>query len=144
MLMDYGLELTTDEGQDITASAYGTKTIDQKAARDPGAGEPMALFMEVVDNNFATLTSLDVALVGDTDGAGTSEVTYVTRNFLTAALTTALGPRRVGNLSPGLAAAKRYLRAKLTVNGSNNSAGAIKVWLGPASDAAPFNAANTL
>lgn len=142
MLQDYEQELTTAGGQAITANAYGTKSYDQKAAADAAVGEPLHVFMQVVSANFNTLTSLDIALVGDDDGAGANEVTVVTKNFLAAELTTALGVRHVGIASPGVK--KKFYRAKFTVNGSNPSTGALKVWLAKGVDVSRANAAGTI
>jgi hypothetical protein len=142
MIQDYELELTTKDGQDITATAFGTKAIDLKAAQDAAAGEPLNVFMQVVDADFDNLTSLDVAIIAATDSTGTSPTTVLTKNYLLAALTTALGVRRVGTLPPG-AASKQYLLAKMTVNGSAPANGAIKVWIAPGLNVAPANDARS-
>lgn len=142
MILDYEQELTTANGQAITGNAYGTKPYDQKSAHDGAVGEPLDVFMECTEN-FDQLTSLDVILVNDDDGAGSNEVVLVTKNFLAAALTVAAGVRRVGRVSPGVAA-KRYLTAKLGVNGTDPNNGKIRVWFTKGSDMSPSNAGTSL
>jgi hypothetical protein len=143
MLIDYEQELTTATGQAFTASGYGTKNYDQKGPADVGLGDVDAsLMFKVVGADFNNATSLDVALVTDDDGAGTNEVTLITKNFLLAALTKAAGVRRVGVVAPGTR--KRYLRAKITVNGTAPTQGKIQAWIGTGDDAAPANIAYTI
>jgi hypothetical protein len=133
MLMDYEQELTTADGQAITATAYGTKPYDQKGAADAAVGEPLHVLMQVLGANFNSLTSLLVEVYGDDDGAGTNEVSLVSKSFTLAQLTTALGVRRVGIVPPGTR--KKFLRAKFTVTGTNPSTGKIAVWLAKGADA---------
>lgn len=143
MLIDYEQELTTAGGQVVTANGYGTKSYDQKGAADVAVGSAVEAFMKVTVANFNTLTSMDIAIVGDDDGAGTNEVTLITKNFLLAALTTALGVRSLGRLARGQR--KKFLRSKFTVNGSAPSAGSkLTVWLSKGSDVARANAAGTI
>jgi hypothetical protein len=144
MILDYEHELTTKDGQDVVATAYGTKVYDLKAADKVGIGDPLSLFFKVVDADFDALTSLAIALKGDTDGAGTSEVELLTATYALAALTRALGVRRVGTVSPGAVAGKRYLRVKFTVTGANPTTGAIVAWIAKGNDYAPGNVALTV
>jgi hypothetical protein len=138
MLMDYEQELTTAGGQAITATAYGSKPYDQKGPADAAIGDAdTSLLFKVTGADFNTLTSMDIALTADDDGAGTNEVTVLTKNFTLAQLTQALGTRRVGVVPPGTR--KRFFRVKCTVNGSAPSQGKIKAWLGTGDDAAPAN-----
>jgi hypothetical protein len=142
MIIDYEQELTTAGGQAVTANGYGTKNYDQKGPVDGALGAPLHAFMQVVGANFNNLTSLDIAIVGDDDGAGTNEVVILTKNFLLAALTTALGVRRLGILPPGTR--KKFLREKHTVTGTAPTTGKIVVWFSKGDDVAPANQAFTL
>lgn len=143
MIIDYEQELTTLNGQVVTANGYGTKSYDQKGAADAAVGEALEAFMKVTVADFNTLTSLDIAIVGDDDGAGTNEVTVLTKNFLLAALTTALGVRSLGRLPRGTR--KKFYRVKFTVNGSAPSAGSkLAVWLAKDDDVSRANVAGTI
>lgn len=143
MLQDYEQEFTTAGGQVVTANSYGTKSYDQKGVGDAAVGEPVEAFMQVSVANFNNLTSLDIAIVGDDDGAGTGEVTVLTKNFLLAALTTALGVRSLGRLPRGTR--KKFYRAKFTVNGAAPGAGSkLTVWFAKGSDISRANVAGTI
>jgi hypothetical protein len=143
MLIDYEQELTAAGGQAITATAYGTKPYDQKGPADAGLGDTDAsLLFKVVGADFNTLTSMDIALTADDDGAGTNEVTVLTKNFLLASLTKAAGVRRVGVVPPGTR--KRFFRVKCTVNGSAPSQGKIQAWIASGDDSTPANIAFTI
>lgn len=137
MIEDYELELTTAGGQAITATAYGTKKVDQKGVAEAAIGDQLSLCFQVVTADFNTLTSIDVSLKADDDGAGTNEVDLVTKNFLLAALTTAKGVRRI--MVPPIGTEKRFMRVKFTVNGSAPSQGAMVAWLQKGHDRIPYN-----
>jgi hypothetical protein len=143
MITDYTQELTASAGHPIdfaAGSEYGSKPYDLKAAgQDPAVGEPLQVFMQVVDADVDNLDSLTVAVVSDTDGAGTSEVVVLSKSYALAALTTALGVRRVGVIPAGVIT-KQYLTAKLTTVGAGTATqGKVKVWLAKASDVSPQN-----
>jgi hypothetical protein len=144
MLIDYEQELTTKDGQDLAgvASGYGTKSYDQKAAADAAVGEPLEAFFKIVDANVDAATSILFSIVGDDDGAGTNEVTILSKSFALAALTTALGVRSIGRLPRGTS--KKHYRFKWAVTGANPTQGAIVAWLSKGSDAARANAAGTI
>lgn len=138
MIRDYEQELTTAGGQAITADAYGTKNYDQKAAADPAVGEPLFALFEV-NTTFTDLTSLNLSVRMDSDGAGTDEVTKVTKNVTLASgnLDSGLGPQLIGVVPPGTSL--RYLRAHFDSVGTDPTAGNVTVWLVKGVDALPEN-----
>ncbi len=143
MLQDYEHELTTAGGQAVTATAYGTKPYDQKAAADAGVGEPLSMFFQITTADLNNATSYTIELYGDDDGAGTNEVAVLSKSYALAALTVALGIRRVGIVPPGTR--KKFYRAKWTrVGGSDSNQGKIVAWLAKGSDVGRANAAGTI
>jgi hypothetical protein len=142
MLMDYEQELTTAGGQAVTANGYGTKNYDQKGAADAAVGEKLNAFYKVAVADFNNLTSMDIAIVGDDDGAGTNEVVIATKNVTLANLTKAKGVQRIATLPVGTR--KRFYRMKFTVNGTAPAAGKIVGWLSSGDDDAPANNVFTL
>lgn len=137
MFQDAELYLTPVAGQAIVDDAYGSVAVDMKGAGEAAVGEPLDLCFQIVTANAAALTSLDVKLVADTDGAGGSEIELITKNFLAAALTVAKGVRRLR--IPPYGAERRYMRLKYVVNGANENAAFIKAWLQKGDDTAPYN-----
>lgn len=142
MLLDLENELTTKGGQLFNAadgaSEYGDKTFDAKAANDLAIGEPLHVMCRVEGANSDVGTSLAIALVGDTDGAGTSEVTLVTKTVLQAALLEN-SVFHIGIVPPGVS--KRYLRAKVTTAGAPATVGKLVIWLAKGSDMQRANVA---
>jgi hypothetical protein len=144
MILDYEQELSAAGGQLFNASdgnsEYGSKPYDLKATSpgDPAVGEPLDVFAQVDDANSDVGTSYDIAVVNDTDGAGTSEVSLVSRTILVAALL--LGTTHfIGRIAPHLAS-KRYLTAKVTTHGGTPTTGKMKIWLQKSGDGIPVNA----
>jgi hypothetical protein len=146
MILDYEMELTAAGGQLFNAadglSEYGAKPYDLKATApgDPAHGEPLDVFAQVDDANSDVGTSLDIALVNDTDGAGGSEITTGMPSITVPRAALLVGtPHRVGRVSPGLCT-KRYLTPKVTTHGDPATVGKLKIWLQKAADGVPANA----
>ena len=140
MIQDLEQELTTVGGQALTGTAYGTKPYDLKSAHDPAVAEPLVALFKVSDADLDLLTSLNVEVYADDDGAGGNEVSVLARSFVLADLTVAKGVRRIGTIRPGqMAATNKQLRGKFTVTGTNPSQGKVHLWLVKESDAIPFN-----
>lgn len=149
MIQDYEQELTVDGGHDLdgfaAGTAYGARPYDRMAAGgDDGVGEKLAAYMQIVGADTDLLTSLAVALVTDTDGAGGSAVVLCTKTFLAAALLVANGVQFVGYADP-LVAMKRYLTARLVVVGTTPTADSYcKVWFEKGDDRVPHNSGLTI
>jgi hypothetical protein len=142
MILDFEQELSTSGGQLFNASdgntEYGTRPFDMMAAGvDPAAGEPLEVLAQVDTANSDVGTSYDIAVVNDTDGAGSSAVTLVTRTILVAALTLH-SLHRIGTIRPGQCT-MRYLTAAVTTHGGTPTTGKLKIWLQKARDATPVN-----
>lgn len=133
MILDYELELSSKQA--IVATAASTNNVDLKAAKDVGVGEPIHVAARVTQA-FNNLTSLDVAIQGCDDAAGTNPVTLVTKNFLLAALTNN-APLPMPPLPAGVS--KRFLRALYTVNGAAPTTGQVTLGIVPGTDAKPGN-----
>lgn len=148
MIHDYEQELTTAGGQLFdaadTASEYGTKPFDMKAAGiDPAVGEKLQLAFRLVDADSDVGTSLQFDVVESTTGAaGGTEVVVGTKTVAVAGLTTAAGNFYIG-IDQGQIS-KRYLALKVTTAGSAATAGKISAWLVKGSDAIPKNAGITV
>ncbi len=126
MLLDQNGVLS--EKQAVTTTAASTNTVDLSAA---GNFVPGALFVVCrVDVDFATLTSLKVALETDSNSNFSSAVELASASFLAAALTA--NKTLLAVAVP--AGVKRYLRAKYTVTGSAATAGKVTCFLTDAVD----------
>lgn len=126
MLLDQNGVLS--EKQAVTTTAASTNIVDLKAA---GNFVPGALFVVCrVDVDFATLTSLKVALETDSNSNFSSAVELASASFLAAALTA--NKTLLAVAVP--AGVKRYLRAKYTVTGSAATAGKVTCFLTDAVD----------
>jgi hypothetical protein len=123
-------------GQTITASAASTNLVDlgaltsiptsptaSTAVRDLGKGELIRLLCQVTAD-FATLTSLKVAIQGSTDEAFTSPITVVESEAIVAASLLA-GYKFAGLDFVPRNFTYRYLRAYFTVAGSNATTGKV-------------------
>lgn len=113
------------DAQAITATAAATNVIDLGTARNIGVGTPVEVLVQVV-TTFATLTSLTVALVGDTATPIDGSSIVLDDSGAIAAASLVAGYKF--NLrywptpaSPGY----RYIGIYYTVGGSNATAGAI-------------------
>lgn len=142
MLLDYDQELTLAGGHVVdfaAGSEYGSRPYDLMAAgQDPAVGERLAAFYQVKVATINTLTSLTIAIVNDTDGAGGSEVVVASKSVLQAALLVANGVVRIGDIDPAQIAL-RYLTLKLTVVGSTPTTGQLSAFLVKGDDQAPQN-----
>jgi hypothetical protein len=148
MITDLQNELTASTGQAVTTGTlYGSKPYDLKVPAfgvdDPAVGHPLHVMCQAL-TNAAGFTSVDIALINDTDGLGGSATVLETKNFPVASLTVANGVQRVGVVSPGAigAATKRYLTARFTVTGTGT--GQVLVWLQKGDYVTPANASGTL
>lgn len=123
-------------GQAITASAASTNIVDlgaltsipttpnaSTAVRDLGKGELIRLICQVTEN-FATLTSLKVAIQGDSDAGFGTAVTVVESEAIPVASLLA-GYKFAGIDFVPRNFTYRYLRAYFTVAGSNATAGKV-------------------
>lgn len=147
MLIDREQLLTPLAGQLFNATdgnaEYGSAAYDLKSdGYNPAIGEPIEAYFMLVGSDVNNLTSYDIAIVADDDGAGTNEVSLVTKNVLLASLTEASGVQHIGSLSRGaLGAAGQYLTAKVTTHGSTPTTGLMRIWLAKGTDVAPNNPA---
>ena len=121
MLLDQNGVLS--EKQAVTSTAASTNVVDLKAA---GNFAPGALYvLGRVDVNFATLTSLKVALETAANENFSDATELASASFLAAALTANKQLLAVA-VPTGV---KRYLRAKYTVTGSDATAGKVSCFL---------------
>lgn len=132
MILDYELELSSLQA--ITATAASANNVDTKAVKDFAAGEPVNVWARV-GAAFNNLTSLDIAIQGCDDAAGTGAVTLVTKNFLLASLSTANRALPMPSIPAGTR--KRFIRALYTVNGAAPATGTISLGLVPGCCAKP-------
>ena len=116
------------EKQAVTTTAASTNTVDLSAAGNFVPGSIFAVCR--VDVDFATLTSLKVALETDSNSNFSSAVELASASFLAAALTA--NKTLLAVAVP--AGVKRYLRAKYTVTGSAATAGKVTCFLTDAVD----------
>ena len=132
--MIFSKEQLLSDDQAITASAASTNHIDLGAVgtphgagapikRDIGKGQPIP-FEVIVTEDFATLTSLTVALQVDDDVAFGSPKTIKTSGAIAAADLVA-GANLFPDLSLPTGITERYVRLNYTVAGTNASAGKI-------------------
>lgn len=130
--MIFSLEQLFSNDQAITATANSTNVIDlgtpgtpYRAAarlhRDTGKGNPVPIRIQVTED-FATLTSLTIALVASDNSNLSSGVTLDSQTILVADLVE--GATTFMQLLPN-GVDKRYLGLVYTVTGSNASAGKI-------------------
>lgn len=114
---------TFSEKQAVTASAASTNVIDLGSATrgDIGKGTPIPINVQVT-TDFATLTSLTVAIQMSTDEAFTSPKTIQSQTIALAGLVA--GARFGFNCIPE-GADYRYMRLYYTVTGSDATAGKI-------------------
>ncbi|MBR4354989.1 MAG: hypothetical protein IKP96_00205 [Elusimicrobiaceae bacterium] len=110
MLLDQNGILS--EKQAITTTAASTNVIDLTAAGNFAPGAMFAVCR--VDENFAGLTGMKVALETAANSNFSDAVELASADFLTAALTTDKSLLAVA-IPVGV---KRYLRAKYTVTGT--------------------------
>lgn len=125
---------TFSDNQAITASAASTNYIDlgepgtphrgNQLTRDIGPGNPIHL-EALVTEDFATLTSLDIALQVDDNTSFSSATTVYTVSIPLADLV--VGKSIPIQFVPN-GVDERYVRMNYTVNGSNATAG--KIWSG--------------
>ncbi len=137
MLTDSLWNFTGDSpGQAITATAVSTNIVDlgalttiptspstSTAVRDLGKGELIRLLCQVTVD-FATLTSLTVAIQGSVDEAFTSPLTIVASQAIPVASLVA-GYKFAGLDFVPRNFIYRYIRLNFTVAGSNATAGRV-------------------
>jgi hypothetical protein len=137
MITDSLWNFTGDSpGQAITATAVSTNVVDlgalttiltspntSTAVRDMGKGELIRLLCQVTVD-FATLTSLTVAIQGSVDEAFTSPITVVASQAIPLASLTA-GYKFAGLDFVPRNFTFRYIRLNFTVGGSNATAGRV-------------------
>lgn len=133
------------EDQAITASAASTNSLDLGAlgqvSYDPGTGKPqlqhrvgngrdIGLLIQVVED-FATLTSLKIAIESDDNPAFSSAKEVIAQTVAVAELKQGFKPsfRELPIIK------ERYVRINYTVNGANATAGKITAGLARAVDA---------
>lgn len=110
------------QGQAITASAASTNIIDHGAAGPGPRVMDGRAYVQVVTEDFATLTSLQAELQSDNDVAFGSPTTLVIGPDLAlAALVTGAVLLDVG----GIRLTERYTRINYTVTGSDATAGEV-------------------
>lgn len=152
MLLDYGQELTEDGGLNMGAKAldtdfYGDKPYDLGSASpgDAAVGERITCYFQVLDADFDDITSADISVVNDEDGAGTNEVVLLTETVALADLTVAAGVRRLGTIEPGLIT-KQYLAGKVRMTGGSapENEAKVKIFFQVGDDVAPANAGRTI
>lgn len=122
MLLDHTLVLS--EAQAVTASAASTNIVDQKAAGD--AYGALWVVAKVVDDDFATLTSLTVGVQTDDNTSFSSPKTLASSGAVAAAALTE-GEFICCFRLP--ADCERYIRLYYTVGGSNATAGKVTAFL---------------
>lgn len=126
MLLDQNSVLS--DKQAVTTTAASTNVVDLKAAGNFVPGGMFAVCR--VDVNFATLTSLKIALETADNTEFSSAVELASGSFLAAALTANKQLMAIA-IPVGV---KRYLRAKYTVTGDAATAGKISFFLTDAVD----------
>lgn len=115
--------------QAITAAAGSTNTIDLKAVRDIGTGQPLyiALLVTTTLDDTGDNSTLAVALEGDSTESFTPDAT---RTLVTLAANTAAGSQYFFPLQPnGGPEQLRYIRLSYTPANGDLSAGAVSAWL---------------
>jgi hypothetical protein len=121
-------------GQAITATAASTNYVDLLAigvippsgatpTRDLGKGQKIPLLIQVTEN-FATLTSLKVALQSDSDSGFATALTTILETEAIAAAALLAGYRFNIDFVP-TKTTQRYLRLYFTVAGSSATAGKV-------------------
>jgi len=130
------------------AAVYGSTPYDLKATTyggNPAVGEPLEAHFMLVGSDVDNATNgVTFEIVADDDGAGTNEVSLVSKTVLLASLDEADGVQHIGTLlKTALAATNQYLVVKMTTvtGGTASTTGLIRVWLSKATDVAPNNAA---
>ncbi|WP_428075531.1 Bbp16 family capsid cement protein [Candidatus Avelusimicrobium luingense] len=126
MLLDQNSVLS--DKQAVTTTAASTNIVDLKSAGNFVPGGMFAVCR--VDVNFATLTSLKIALETADNAEFSNAVELASGSFLAAALTADKQLMAVA-VPVGV---KRYLRAKYTVTGDAATAGKISFFLTDAVD----------
>jgi hypothetical protein len=132
MIMDQ--QSLFSDSQAITATANSSNVIDTLPSGGPntksgiGDGQDISLFAQVGSVNFATLTSLTIALVSADDAALTTNVIthYTTGAILLAALT---AKARLIGIDMPYGKYRRYVGLIYTVGGSSATAGSITAGL---------------
>lgn len=142
MILDYGDELTTKDGQAITAAAIGTKPRGNGTAKDWGAGRVKVPYVKTTaDAAPDPTTSMTVTIEGADDvGLTTNAVVLSTITILVADCAAsklyAMPPLKAG-------VRKAYLGVRFTPNGGNATQGK---WIAGFLDenARPQNGVNSL
>lgn len=112
------------DSQAITATAASTNSLNLSNMPWAGRGEPLMLDCRVVEEDFATLTSLTVALESSANGSTGWTVEYQTAAIAAADLVVG---KKIGlRFLPNFSKDRPYLRLYYTVAGSNATAG--KIW----------------
>lgn len=143
---DRECQLTAEAGDSFTTgTTYGSKFFDMGAAGvDAARGEPLECFVQVMTVTETVTTSIAIALIADTDGAGGSAAELLdTGVVLTAAattyLTTARGVQSLGIVRPNMIASTlRYLSLRVIASGGVY---VLRAWLAKAANSNPQNEA---
>jgi hypothetical protein len=138
--------LTAEAGDSFTTgTTYGAKFFDMGAAGvDAARGEPLEAFIQVITVTETVTTSIAIALIADTDGAGGSAAELLdTGVVLTAAATTYLtvarGVQSLGIVRPNMITATlRYLSLRVIASGGVY---VIRAWITKATNSQPQNVA---
>ncbi len=120
--------LLFSDAQAVTAAAASTSYVDLKAARNIGVGEN--LFVVLIVDTALTDSGSDSVVTVDLQGdSSTSFSPDGTQTLFTVAAVAAAGTKYVARISPGLAAAYRYLQLYYTPVGSDLTAGAFTAFI---------------
>jgi len=124
MITDDLLRISKDQA--VTATAVSTDKIDLGAGvRDIGEGESLYMVFTVT-TSFATLTSLNLAVVVDNDAALGSPTVLASKDVTLASGGLAAGQRHVLKIPEVIGSlGERYLGAVYTVTGANATTGKI-------------------
>jgi len=120
--------LLFSDAQAVTAAAASTSYVDLKAARNIGVGEDLfvVLIVDVALTDAGSNSTLTVDLYGD---SSTSFTPDGTQTLFTVAALAAIGTKYVARVSPGLAAAYRYLELYYTPNNGDLSTGSVTAFI---------------
>lgn len=122
-------ELVMSDKQAVTATAVSAdKYYAGSQAVNLGAGEPIEFAVHVVED-FATLTSLEVQIIGADNEALTTNPVVIESSGAIPVASLKAGTRQFrGKLNPS--SKKQYYGFKYVVDGSNATAGKVTAYMG--------------
>lgn len=127
MILDAQLQFSDEQA--VTAAAGSTNTIDLKAVRDIGTGQPLYVVVTVdtTMDDASDDSTITVALEGDSTTTFTPDGT---QDLFTIPALTAAGSVFYARLDPAAAPLQyQYIRLKYTPANGNLSAGAFSAYL---------------